>query len=105
MAVELKSKVRDVPDFPKPGIVFKDVMPLLADAEALRETVDALAEWAAPRRPDVVLARGGTAQAKCELVEQLGGEVVGVAFIIALDFLNGRDRLSRYDVHALISYG
>ena len=172
MAIELKSKIRDVPDFPKPGIVFKDIMPLLADAEALRAAVDELAEWAAPRKPDVilgaeargfitggalacklgcgfvaarkpgklpwrtvsvkyaleygfdalevhadailrgqrvlvhddVLATGGTARAKCELVEQLGGEVVGVEFIIALDFLRGRERLAGYDVHALISY-
>ena len=156
---DLKRLIRDVPDFPKPGIVFKDIMPLLADAAALRETVDLLAEWVEPRRPDLILgaeargfitggalacrlgcgfvaarkpgklpwrtvsakyaleygfdvlelhadaigpgqrvivhddllATGGTAKAKCELVEQLGGEVVGVAFIIALEFLNGRD--------------
>jgi adenine phosphoribosyltransferase len=172
VAVDLRSKVRDVPDFPKPGIVFKDIMPLLADPEALRETVDQLAAWAAPRRPDIilgaeargfitggalacklgcgfvaarkpgklpwrtvsakyaleygldalelhadaigkgqrvlvhddVLATGGTAKAKIELVEQLGGEVVGVAFLIILEFLNGRDRLSGYDVFSLIQY-
>jgi adenine phosphoribosyltransferase len=170
--IELASLVRDVPDFPKPGIVFKDIMPLLADAAALRQTVDELAAWAEPRRPDIVLgaeargfitggalacklgcgfvaarkpgklprrtvsakyaleygfdvlelhadaikrgqrvlvhddvlATGGTAKAKCELVEQLGGEVVGVLFIIALEFLNGRERLGQYDVHSLISY-
>src|SRR5215204_7511401 len=147
-------------------------MPLLADPEALHETVEQLAEFAEPRKPDLilgaeargfitggalagrlgcgfvaarkpgklpwrtvsakyaleygfdalelhadaigegqrvlvhddVLATGGTAKAKCELVEQLGGEVVGVAFIIALDFLNGRERLQGYDLHALISY-
>ena len=171
-AEELKGLIRDVPDFPKPGIVFKDIMPLLADASALRETVDLLAEWAEPRKPDLilgaeargfitggalacrlgcgfvaarkpgklpwrtvsakyaleygydvlelhadaigpgqrvivhddVLATGGTAKAKCELVEQLGGEVVGVAFIISLEFLNGRDRLGGYDVFSLIQY-
>jgi adenine phosphoribosyltransferase len=57
----LKAKIRDVPDFPKPGIVFKDIMPLIGDAEGLRTTVDLLAEWAAPREPDIVLgaeARG-----------------------------------------------
>jgi adenine phosphoribosyltransferase len=168
----LRAKVRDVPDFPKPGIIFKDIMPLLADAAALKETVDLLAEWAEPRKPDLilgaeargfitggalacrlgcgfvparkpgklpwrtvsakyaleygydtlevhadaiirgqrvlihddVLATGGTAKAKTELVEQLGGEVVGLAFIIALDFLNGRDRLSGYDIQALLHY-
>ena len=169
---DLGAKIRDVPDFPKPGIVFKDIMPLLADPAAMRYTIDRLAEWAEPRRPDIilgaeargfitggalayklgcgfvaarkpgklpwqtvtaryeleygsdalelhadaisegqrvlvhddVLATGGTARAKCELVEQLGGEVVGVAFIIALDFLNGRERLEGYDVFSLISY-
>jgi adenine phosphoribosyltransferase len=61
MEIDLKAKIRDVPDFPKPGVVFKDIMPLLADPAALREAVDRIAEWAAPRRPDVVLgaeARG-----------------------------------------------
>jgi adenine phosphoribosyltransferase len=169
---DLASFIRDVPDFPKPGIVFKDIMPLLANREALRQTVDELSAWAEPRRPDIVLgaeargfitggalacrlgtgfvaarkpgklpwrtvsakyaleygfdvlelhadaitsgqrvlvhddvlATGGTAKAKCELVEQLGGEVVGVLFIISLDFLNGRERLGDYDVHSLISY-
>jgi adenine phosphoribosyltransferase len=169
---DLAAKIRDVPDFPKPGIVFKDIMPLLADPAALAETVDRLAAWAEPRQPDIilgaeargfitggalayklgcgfvaarkpgklpwttvtaryeleygfdalelhadaitagqrvlvhddVLATGGTARAKCELVEQLGGEVVGVVFIIELEFLSGRDRLTGYDVHSLISY-
>src|SRR5204863_5695379 len=59
--VDLAAKIRDVPDFPKPGVVFKDIMPLLADAEALRDAVDRIADWAAPRKPDIVLgaeARG-----------------------------------------------
>jgi adenine phosphoribosyltransferase len=54
--VDLAARIRDVPDFPKPGIVFKDIMPLLADPEALRETVDRLTEWALPLEPDVVMA-------------------------------------------------
>ena len=61
MTVDLAAKIRDVPDFPKPGIVFKDIMPLLADAEALREAVEQIAAWAEPRKPDLVLgaeARG-----------------------------------------------
>jgi adenine phosphoribosyltransferase len=170
--LELKSLVRDVPDFPKPGIVFKDIMPLLAQAEALKQTVDQLAAWAEQRKPDVVLgaeargfitggalacrlgcgfvaarkpgklpwttisakyaleygfdvlelhadaiksgqrvlvhddvlATGGTAKAKVELVEQLGGEVCGILFVISLDFLNGKERLAGYDVHSLIAY-
>ncbi len=171
-AVDLKSKIRDVPDFPQPGIVFKDIMPLLADEHAFAQLIDELAEWAEEREPEVVLGAeargfitggalayklgcgvvaarkpgklpwktvsasyaleygsdslelhadairegarvlvhddvlvtGGTAKAKIELVEQLGGVVVGVLFIIALDFLNGREKLSDYDVHALIRY-
>ena len=169
---ELKSKIRDIPDFPRQGIVFKDIMPLLADPESLRETVERLAEFAEPRRPDLILgaeargfilggalayhlgcgfvaarkpgklpwqvvtakyeleygfdslelhadairegarvlihddllATGGTARAKAELVEQLGGEVVGFAFVIELEFLNGRERLEGYDVFSLIQY-
>jgi adenine phosphoribosyltransferase len=170
--VDLRSHVRDIPDFPKPGIVFKDIMPLLADAQALHQAVDDLAEWAAPRKVDLVvgaeargfilgaalayrlgcgfaaarkpgklpyltvgakyaleygfdalemhvdavtrgarvlvhddlLATGGTARAKIDLVEQLGAEVVGVAFVIELAFLSGRDKLYGYDVHSLIQY-
>jgi len=52
--VDLQSKIRDIPDFPKRGIVFKDIMPLLADPEALHETVERLAEFGQPRKPDVV---------------------------------------------------
>jgi adenine phosphoribosyltransferase len=171
-AVDLRSHVRDVPDFPTAGIVFKDIMPLVADPDAFRHTIDQLAEWAAPRRPDIilgaeargfifggalayalgcgfvaarkpgklpwktvtatyeleygldtleihadalrsgarvivlddVLATGGTARAKIELVEQLGGTVVGAEFVIELTFLSGRERLTGYDVHALIAY-
>lgn len=172
MTLDLASKIRDVPDFPKEGIVFKDVMPLIADPEYFGETIRRLAEWARPREPDLVLgaeargfifggalayelgagfitarkpgklpwetveatyeleygtdslqvhrdavtpdsrvivlddllATGGTAHAKVELVEQLGGTVVGVLFVIELTFLHGRERLTGYDVHSLIQY-
>ena len=168
----LKAKIRDVPDFPEPGIVFKDIMPLLADPASLREATDLLVEWAEPRKPDVilgaeargfilgaamayrlgcgfvaarrpgklpwktvsssyaleygenalelhadaiapgqrvlvhddVLATGGTARAICDLATQLGGEIVGVAFVIELDFLEGRKQLEGYDVESLIRY-
>jgi adenine phosphoribosyltransferase len=171
-AVDLKTKIRDVPDFPQPVIVFKDIMPLLADEQAFSQLIDELAAWAEEREPEVVLgaeargfitggalayklgsgfvaarkpgklpwktvsatyaleygtdslelhadaikegsrvlihddvlATGGTAKAKIELVEQLGGVVVGVLFIISLEFLNGRERLAGYDVHSLIQY-
>jgi adenine phosphoribosyltransferase len=58
---DLRSFIRDVPDFPKPGIVFKDITPLLADAEALEAAIDALARAAGPLAPDLVIgaeARG-----------------------------------------------
>ena len=173
MAIDaLKAKIRDVPDFPEPGIVFKDIMPLLADPSSLHQVTDVLADWAEPRRPDVilgaeargfilgaalayklgcgfvaarrpgklpwktvsatyaleygenslelhadaistgarvlvhddVLATGGTARAICDLAAQLGGEIVGVAFVIELEFLEGRKQLGGYDVHSLITY-
>ena len=53
---------------------------------------------------DDVLATGGTARAKVQLVEELGGVVAGVLFVIELDFLHGRDRLAGYDVHSLVRY-
>jgi adenine phosphoribosyltransferase len=55
-AVDLASRIRDIPDFPKPGILFKDITPLLLDAEALRQAVGELAEWARPRGVDYVVA-------------------------------------------------
>jgi adenine phosphoribosyltransferase len=170
--VDLSSYVRDIPDFPTPGIVFKDITPVLASAAALDAAVTGLAEFARPLEVDVVvgaeargfllgaalarelgagfvlarkpgklphetvraeylleygtdalelhsdavaegarvlvhddlLATGGTARALCELVEQLDGVVVGCAFLIELAFLNGRQRLSRYDVSSLLKY-
>ena len=172
MSDTLRAKIRDVPDFPEPGIVFKDIMPLLAEPATLREAVDLLAEWIEPRRPDVilgaeargfilgaalayklgcgfvaarrpgklpwktvsatyaleygenslelhadaieagarvlvhddVLATGGTAGAICNLAEQLGGEIIGLAFVIELTFLHGREQLGDHDVLSLISY-
>jgi adenine phosphoribosyltransferase len=170
--IDLRTRIRDIPDFPRPGIVFKDIMPLLADAEALHQAVDDLAAWAEPRQVDIVvgaeargfilgaavayrlgcgfaaarkpgklpfltvgakyaleygfdalemhvdalikgarvlihddlLATGGTARAKIDLVEQLGAKVVGLAFVVELGFLNGRDKLYGYDVHSLVQY-
>jgi len=170
--LELRSLVREVDDFPTPGVGFKDVTPLLADAAALRQTVSELAGWVKERKADLVLgaeargfwvgaaiaaeagvgfvparrpgklppetvsaryvleygenvlevhpglippgtrvvihddvlATGGTAKATVELVEQLGGEVVGLPFLIELEFLNGRTKLEGYDVFSLIQY-
>ena len=59
--VDLRSKIREVPDFPMPGVGFKDITPLLADREALQQTIDSLAGWVAEKKPDVILgaeARG-----------------------------------------------
>ena len=59
--LDLKAKIRDVPDFPTAGIVFKDITPLVADPASFRETIDRLAAWAGERRPDIILgaeARG-----------------------------------------------
>src|SRR3954452_12053313 len=59
--IDLKSMVREVPDFPKPGIGFKDITPLLVDPEALRQAGSSLADWSAEREPDLILgaeARG-----------------------------------------------
>jgi adenine phosphoribosyltransferase len=171
-AVELRDRIRDVPDWPEEGVVFKDITPLLRDAAALDETVKRLAAWGSERRPDLVLgaeargfilgaaiareigcgfvparrpgklppetvsatyaleygqnslelhpdtigegarvlihddvlATGGTVEAIAGLVEQVGGEVAGIAFIIELTFLNGRARLANYPLHALIEY-
>lgn len=61
MAIDLKSRVREVPDWPEPGVGFKDVSPLLRDPEALSQTIDSLAAWTREQRPDLVLgaeARG-----------------------------------------------
>jgi adenine phosphoribosyltransferase len=170
--IDLRQHVRDVPDFPKPGIVFKDIMPLVADADALRQVVGELASFARPLEPDLVLgaeargfifgpalayelgvgfaaarkpgklpyqtvratyaleygtdslelhvdavkpgarvlvhddllATGGTARAKFDLVRQLGGEVVGAVFVIELAFLPGRETLAPVPVHSLIRY-
>lgn len=172
MTVDLAARIRDVPDFPRPGIVFKDIMPLLADPAALRDAVERLAAFAEPRRPELilgaesrgfilggalayrlgcgfaaarkpgklpwrtvsveyaleygvdslemhddavrpgmrvlvhddVLATGGTARAKVDLVERMGGVVVGLAFLVELAFLEGRERLAGYDVCSLVEY-
>ena len=168
----LKQHIREVPDFPKPGINFYDITTLLKHPEGFRQTVDALAAqfkgeqvdtvigieargfifapamayqlgagFVPARKPgklpsecasvsydleygqdalqihrdavgaghrvliaDDLLATGGTARAVVNLVEQLGGTVVGLAFVVELEFLPGRERLRGYDVRSLIKY-
>jgi adenine phosphoribosyltransferase len=172
LSPDLRQLVREIPDFPREGIGFKDITPLMADPRALQAAVSGLAEYATPlnvdcviaaeargfllgpalaleleagfalaRKPgklpyetvsaeylleygsgelelhtdalgagrrvlvhDDLLATGGTARALCELVESLGGVVVGCSFLIELEFLGGRARLAPHEAHALISY-
>ncbi len=168
----LRALIREVPDFPKPGINFYDITTLLKHPEGLRNTVDALARefesevvdvvigveargfifapalayhmnagFVPVRKPrklpaecasisydleygqdtleihrdaigdghrviiaDDLLATGGTARAVVDLVEQLGGTVVGLVFVVELEFLPGREKLAGYDVRSLIKY-
>jgi adenine phosphoribosyltransferase len=72
--------------------------------DALQVHVDAIEPGARVIVLDDVLATGGTARAKIDLVNQLGGHVVGALFLIELSFLHGRDRIAGTDVHALIEY-
>jgi adenine phosphoribosyltransferase len=170
--LSLESYIRSIPDFPKPGIVFRDITPLLASAEGLGASLAELTALTRDLEPDIVigaeargflfgpalahslgagfalarkqgslphttirheyaleygtsvlelhedairdgarvlvhddlLATGGTARALCSLVEQLGGQVVGCAFLIELAFLPGREVLTGYDVRSLIRY-
>lgn len=168
----LKTKIRDIPDFPKPGILFKDITPLVRDPASLRLAVHqllhpflgqditavggmeargfifgALVAWELGvgfvplRKPgklphdvqsisyhleygsasleahtdslgpgdnvllvDDLLATGGTAKASCDLVESLGATIAACAFVIELDFLKGREKLSNYTIHSLLHY-
>ena len=168
----LHAKIRTIPDFPKPGILYRDITPLVQDPAALRlaihqlihpyigEPISAvvgmeargfifgsLAAWELGvgfvplRKPgklpyevhsmaydleygsqslevhvdalgpedrvlvvDDVLATGGTAAASCGLIEKLGARIAGCAFVIELDGLNGREKLSRFCVHSLLHY-
>lgn len=169
---DLKKLIREVPDFPKPGINFYDITTLLKDADGFKRTIEALAEqfkgekidtvigvesrgfiFGAPlamilgagfvpvRKPkklpaekvsvsydleygqdtlemhkdavgeghkvlivDDLLATGGTARAVVDLVEGMGGEVVGLSFLVELTFLNGRAKFAGHEVKSLLSY-
>jgi adenine phosphoribosyltransferase len=171
-AERLRGLIREIPDFPRAGIGFKDITPLMADPQGLADSVRGLAELARPlgvecvvaaeargfllgpalalelgagfvlaRKPgklpyetvsaeyvleygasqlelhsdalregtrvlvhDDLLATGGTAAALCQLVEGLGGQVVGCGFLVELAFLEGRKRLEPREVHALLRY-
>jgi adenine phosphoribosyltransferase len=169
---ELKKLIREVADFPKPGILFYDITTLLKDARGLHALIDSLAGHYENNRPDIVagieargfvfgpalayrlnagfvpvrkfkklpaetasvsydleygkdtleihrdaiqpgqkvlisddlLATGGTAQATVKLIESLGGKVMGLSFVIELEFLKGRERLRGYEIFSLLQY-
>ena len=92
----------------KPGKLPREVSSAEYELEygvdALEVHSDAVRGGARVLVHDDLLATGGTARALCGLVEQAGGVVAGCAFVIELAFLNGRDRLSGYDVHSLLVY-
>lgn len=170
--MDLEKFIRDVPDFPKPGILFKDITTLLQDGDAFRHAMNRMMKkyldeeidkivgveargfvfagvmayklgcgFVPARKPgklpyrsrreeytleygtnaleihedgiqpgdrvlvvDDLLATGGTALAAARLVEKLGGKVVGIEFLVELGFLHGREKLSGYLVHSLITY-
>lgn len=170
--MDLKEKIRVIPDFPQPGISFKDITTLLKDAEAFREAIKRLAAHFAGKQVDMivgvesrgfllgaplayemglgftlirkpgklpgevisveydleygkdgleihadafppgtrvlivddVMATGGTISAAIELTKKLGGQVVGLAFLIELNYLGGREKLADYDIAALVQY-
>jgi adenine phosphoribosyltransferase len=171
--MDLRALVREIPDFPRPGILFRDITPLLLDPDALDDAIgrlagaveaggrvdfvvaaeargfilgaalarqlhagfvparkpgklpadtvsaeyaleygldalevhaDALADGARVLVHDDLLATGGTARALCELVTELGGEIVGCSFLVELGALGGRERLRPHPVSSLIVY-
>ncbi|MBC7326499.1 adenine phosphoribosyltransferase [bacterium] len=169
---KIKSYIRDIPDFPQKGIIFRDITPLLKQPAIVKEIIDRFEEFAKEKGVDVVaaiesrgfifamplclrlevpfvpirkegklpwetvketyeleygtatiemhkdaivsgqrvlliddlLATGGTSFASAKLVEKLGGKVVGIAFVIELTYLNGREKLKDYDVLTLVKY-
>ena len=169
---DLKRAIRDIPDFPKKGILFKDITPLLQDGVLFRQAINRLGDQFAEQRVDVVvgieargflfaaalaykleagvvivrkpgklpykthhvtyaleygtdsleihqdaikpgqrvlivddvLATGGTVKATAELIEKFDAHICGVAFLIELTFLNGREKLKDYDLTTLITF-
>ena len=105
---DLRALIREVPDFPKPGIRFYDITTLLKQPDAFREVIDRMAEQVGDTPVDLVvddlLATGGTVMGTIELVRRLGGEIAGLSFMVELSALNGRDKLGEFDIHTLLSY-
>src|SRR5256885_5785591 len=171
-ADDLRAKIREVPDFPKPGILFYDITTLLKDPDAFREVIDQMADQVKDSAVDLVvgmesrgfifsaplayqlhagfvpvrklgklpaetieveydleygtatleihkdaikpgqrvlivddlLATGGTVQGTIELVQRLGGEIAGLSFMVELTGLHGREQLSDFQIHTLLTY-
>ena len=169
---KVKNRIRDIKDYPKVGIVFKDITPVIKDNECLRISLDLLSEpfkgrgittvlgmesrgfifgvavaerlgagFVPIRKPgklpaetiyeeyeleygkdrlemhrdalssddrvlivDDLLATGGTANATIKLAKSTGAEVIGASFLIELEFLKGRDKLGKIEVHSIIKY-
>ena len=169
---ELKKKIREVPDFPSPGILFYDLTTLLKDSESLRTVIDLMTQEYRDQEIDQVvaiesrgfifgpalaynlqagfvpvrkkgrlpaqtisasydleygqdvlemhtdaiqkgervlivddlIATGGTAAATTQLVHQLGGEIIGLAFIVELEFLKGREKLDGFEISSILKY-
>lgn len=170
--MNIKEKIREVADWPQPGVSFKDITPLLEDGIAMKYCIDQLArpyvdkkidkvvgidargfllasavayklgaglsivrkkgklpcktisrkyalEYASNELEmhkdtikkgerviviDDVLATGGTMEATCKMIEELGGEIVGISFLIELPFLKGIGKLSAYQINSLVKY-
>jgi adenine phosphoribosyltransferase len=79
LSIDLRTKIREVPDFPTPGVDFKDITPLLADAGALKQAVGDLAEWVRGKQPDLVLG----AEARGFILGAAIAEAAGVGFVPA----------------------
>ena len=77
--IDLRTKIREVPDFPTPGVGFKDFTPLLADAAALKQTVSQLADWVKEKQPDIVVG----AEARGFILGAAITEAAGVGFVPA----------------------
>ena len=170
--MDLKKYIKDIPDFPEPGVLFRDVTPLLADKDAYQESIRLLSDNKKKKKVDLVvgpeargflfgcpvalalncgfvpvrkpgklprevvsqsydleygsneiqmhsdsiqpgqnvlivddlLATGGTVDAAVSLIEKMGGNVVGIAFLIELEALKGRELLKDYDVYSVLKY-
>jgi len=172
ITIDVKSKIRSIPNFPKHGVMFRDITTLLNDSVCFRYVIEKMLDHFAGKRIDKVvsaesrgfifgsviahelkagfvplrkpgklphktireeyeteystdafeihedaiekgesvlivddlLATGGTMEAAAKLVERLGGNIVGIAILIELGFLKGRDKLSKYDLYTLVSF-